>query len=158
MEAHPIKIDFKATPSTVAKKRPSTAIPWLGPFHPSIAPLNIKESGVRKLLSKLKPGKAFEPDQIPNPVLIETSDELAPVLTALYNQSISPGEIPKDWTDAFITPVYKKGNAHDASNYRPVSLTSVSCKLLEHIICKHIITSREHEPLTTLQHDFRKNS
>ena len=41
-------------------------------------------------------------------------------------------------------------------NYRPVSLTCITCKLIEHIICKHILTHLEdHKILTDLQHGFR---
>ena len=43
-----------------------------------------------------------------------------------------------------------------AVNYRPVSLTCISCKLFEHIVCKHILGHLEdHEILTDLQHGFR---
>ena len=43
-----------------------------------------------------------------------------------------------------------------AENYRPVSLTSVSCKLLEHIICKHLLDHLEkNKILTYLNHGFR---
>ena len=41
-------------------------------------------------------------------------------------------------------------------NYRPVSLTCITCKLFEHIICKHILPHFEvHKILTDLQHGFR---
>ena len=45
---------------------------------------------------------------------------------------------------------------HLAENYRPVSLTSVLCKLLEHIICKHMLNHLEKSKiLTNLNHGFR---
>ena len=54
------------------------------------------------------------------------------------------------------TKISKKGDKHAAENYRPVSLTSVPCKLLEHIICKHIMKHLEkHGVLTSLNHGFR---
>ena len=41
-------------------------------------------------------------------------------------------------------------------NYRPVSLTSVPCKLLEHIICRHLMKHLEtNKILTNLNHGFR---
>ena len=50
----------------------------------------------------------------------------------------------------------KKGSKLQAVNYRPVSLTCISCKLFEHIVCKHILGHLEdHEILTDLQHGFR---
>ena len=63
-----------------------------------------------------------------------------------------------DWRDPNISPVFKKGDRHQ--NYRPVSLTSISYKLLEHILCSHILEHFEqYNVLTQLNHGFRsKNS
>ena len=70
--------------------------------------------------------------------------------------SINTGTLPEDWRNANIAPIFKKGNRHLAENYRPVSLTSISCKLLEHIICKHLLTHFEnHKILSSLNHGFR---
>ena len=64
--------------------------------------------------------------------------------------------MPKDWTDANIAPVFKKGDKHAAENYRPVSLTSVLSKSLEHIVChslhKHF---DKFNILTSPNHGFR---
>ena len=58
--------------------------------------------------------------------------------------------------DANVSPVFKKGDVHLAENYRPVSLTSVSCKLLERVICKHLLNHFEkNNILTNLNHGFR---
>ena len=66
------------------------------------------------------------------------------------------GTLPNDWLSASITPVFKKGDVHAAENYRPVSLTCVSCKILEHIFCKHMLKHLEnHKILTNLNHGFR---
>ena len=118
--------------------------------------LTINIEGVEKLLSGLNPSKASGPDEIPCRLLKELSHELAPVLTAIFNQSLNSGILPKVWSKAFITPVFKKGSRCEPENYRPVSLTCVSCKILEHIICKHIRLHLErHEILTPLNHGFR---
>ena len=52
----------------------------------------------------------------------------------VYRQSLTDGIIPNDWKCAHIIPIFKKGNPQKASQYRPVSLTSVFCKILERII------------------------
>ena len=58
---------------------------------------------------------------------------------------------------ANITCTYKKGDHHAPKNYRPISLTSVPCKLLEHIICRHTLSHLENNNiLTNLNHGFRK--
>ena len=106
---------------------------------------------------RLKPGKASGPDRIPNRVLKELADELAPPLSALFNQSLESGCIPDDWSKAYVSPVFKKGNVHEASNYRPVSLTCVACKLLEHVICSHVLKYLDKQHLLSdYQHGFRK--
>ena len=61
-----------------------------------------------------------------------------------------------DWTLANIAPIFIKGSKLQAVNYRPVSLTCITCKLFEHIVCKHILGHLEkHGILTDLQHGFR---
>ena len=64
--------------------------------------------------------------------------------------TVDSGKLPTDWTNANISPVFKKGDLHIAENYRPVSLTSITCKLLGHIICKHLFYSCETQLLVTL--------
>jgi hypothetical protein len=49
------------------------------------------------------------------------------------------GTIPDEWRSALVVPVFKKGDRHQASNYRPVSLTSIACKLLEHIVHSQVM-------------------
>ena len=89
-------------------------------------------------------------------MLKQCAKEVAPGLASIFNKSIQTGEVPKDWRDANVSPIFKKGNKHLPENYRPVSLTSVSCKLLEHIICKNILTHFDkHSILTSLNHGFR---
>lgn len=129
-----------------------------GAPQPTIAPLQINEKGVMKLLEKLKPSKAPGPDGIPNRLLKELAQELAGPLTLLFNQSIKEGEVPKDWKKANIAPIYKKDDKHKASNYRPVSLTCVCSKILEHIVVSHLMTHLEkNKILTNLQHGFRRS-
>lgn len=57
---------------------------------------------------------------------------------------------------AKIIPIHKSGDTASPSNYRPISLTSTSCKILEHIILKHLTTYfEENGILTANQHGFR---
>ena len=71
--------------------------------------------------------------------------------------SVDTGEIPKEWSLANICPLFKKGDRSLACNYRPVSLTSVPCKLLEQIVCSNVMADLdEHKLLSDRQHAFRK--
>ena len=126
--------------------------------NPDISDIDINTAGVAKLLKNLNEHKASGLDSIPNYILKHFANELAPAITDIFNLSIKTGSLPSAWRNANISPVYKKGNKHVASNYRPVSLTSVCCKTLEHIMCKHILPLRAtFNILTQLQHGFRSD-
>ena len=59
--------------------------------------------------------------------------------------------------DAFKTSVLKKGSRNKPENYRPVSLTSVVCKLLETLIRDHMVEFLvKHKLINTSQHGFLK--
>ena len=75
-----------------------SVIPWLGRSPVKITPIQVQLHGVKKLLVQLKPRKASGPDRL-------LAHELAPSLTALYNQSLSTQVLPEDWKRAFISPV-----------------------------------------------------
>ena len=90
-------------------------------------------------------------------MLKELATEVSPILTTIFNASIQQGKIPDQWKEALITPLFKKGERGKASNYRPVSLTSICCKLMEHILHSNIITHLEKNGiLSDYQHGFRK--
>jgi hypothetical protein len=48
--------------------------------------------------------------------------------------SITAGEVTDDWEMAHVVPIFKKGDKSKSSNYRPVSLTSICSKIMEHIL------------------------
>ena len=131
------------------------------PYQPAVTPrmenITVLIAGVCKLLKNLDPTKACGPDEIHPKVLIEIADEIAPVIAHLFQQSLNNAKIPKDWSLATICPIYKKGDTASPKNYRPVSLTSVLCKMLEHIVCSNIMKHlEEHSIITDRQHAFRK--
>ena len=115
-------------------------------------------TGIHKLLQNLNANKASGPDQIPTRVLRETATETAPILQQIFQKSYNTSTCPDDWRDANISPIYKKGDKHNPANYRPVSLTSITCKLLEHIVHSSISSHlQEHNILIPNQHGFRKS-
>jgi hypothetical protein len=74
----------------------------------------------------------------------------------MFQRSIDHDKLPNDWLNANVSCIFKKGDKHAAENNRPVSLTSVPCKLLEYIICGHMMKHLEkHNVLTSLNHVFR---
>ena len=138
----------------------STNLPNLGPsLHPSMEDITVNILGVAKLLRNLKPHKATGPDGVPARLLKEIAEEVAPAVTLLFQASLDQGRIPLSWKKALIVPIFKKGNRSVASNYRQISLTTILCKLCEHIIhCAIIGHLSKHDILTDSQHGFRKRS
>ena len=133
-------------------------LPDKGPsLHPTMENIIVKTPGVIKLLKNLNPYKAAGPDTIPTFILKTAAEELAPALTKIFQHSLNSGTVPDDWRKANIVPIFKKGDKHQPGNYRPVSLTSVTCKILEHIVHSNIMGHFEtNRILCDNQHGFRK--
>ena len=78
-------------------------------------------------------------------------------LAHVYNMSLQEGIVPLEWKVANIIPLFKKGSRNKSVNYRPVSLTSVICKVLETIIRDHMMDFLiKHKLINPSQHGFLK--
>ena len=132
-------------------------MPDKGPSpYDAMTPITITTPGVQKLLQNLQPHKATRPDSIPARLLKELSTETAPALAHIYQTSLNAGTVPDDWKMAHVVPIFKKGDKCKASNYRPVSLTAICSKVMEHILHSNVIGHFEqHSILTDAQHGFR---
>ena len=76
-----------------------------------------------------------------HPMLLkQCAMEIARPLADIYQRSFNNGVIQKEWKLANISPIFKKGKKSDAGKYRPVSLTSVPCKVMQTIIKKSLAT------------------
>ncbi len=60
-------------------------------------------------------------------------------LAQIFNRSLRECKVPAEWKRGNVTPIYKKGPKGYPGNYRPVSLTSVPCKLMESILKGNIM-------------------
>ena len=108
-------------------------------------------------LSKMKSNSSPGPDKIMPQVLQNMKEIIAYPLAVLFNKSVQQSDVPEEWKQANITPIFKKGKKSDPSNYRPVSLTSVVCKLLEGLIKDELVGHLEgHNLISPSQHGFRK--
>lgn len=110
------------------------------------------------VLAKLKGldiTKACGPDKLSPRVLRECCTELAPSLTLLYNRSMQSGVIPKQWREANVVPVHKKGAKECVGNYRPISLLCIASKIMERCIHDHVFTAVKAH-IHPLQHGFMK--
>ena len=125
--------------------------------HPTMDNITVCQNGVIKLLRNFKPFTASGPDGIPTNLLKETAVEIPPAITLLFQATIDHGRVPSQWKKAQIVPIFKKGSRSSPANYCPISLTSVLCKLCEHILhCENIHHLFNNEILTDAQHGFRK--
>jgi hypothetical protein len=88
--------------------------------------IKINCKGVTKLLKNQNIHKTTGPDSIPSFILKSAADQLVPILTDIFQTTIDTGEVPQDWRDANIVPLFKKDERYLASNYSPVSLTSIT--------------------------------
>ncbi len=109
--------------------------------------IDIMEPGVCKMLEHLKPHKTMRWDEIGPRILKELNSTIAPILTEIYRKSYDTGKIPEDWKRANVVAVFKKGRKSKASNYRPISLTCLCCKILELIIASIMCHAQDHNIL-----------
>jgi len=119
--------------------------------------VDFDDAVVLEKLQHLKKDKSPGPDGL-HPVLLNCcAQELCHPLSLIYQKSYDTGILPEDWKTASVCPVYKKGSRSDPGNYRPVSLTSILCKIMESVVCDTLLEFvTDKNTLTCYQHGFRK--
>ena len=137
---------------------PSEALPpGMQESSPAMEDFDISVAGILKLLKNLKPGKAAGPDRLKPILLKELREEIAPIIQVIFERSIKTGKLPSEWCRAQVSPIFKKGDKSSPANYRPISLTCILCKVLEHIMASHLVRHlNKHDLLYDLQHGFRE--
>ena len=98
------------------------------------------------------------PDGWPPAILRELSDIICVPLAIIYKKIVaiwnSPSEL-ESWRVGHVVPIHKSGSPHNVANYRPISLTSVTCKVLESLIRDHILAHLSNNNLLSPhQHGF----
>ncbi|PFX23172.1 putative RNA-directed DNA polymerase from transposon X-element [Stylophora pistillata] len=117
--------------------------------------LRALSKNLKECLSGLDTSKACGPDGILARLLKECSEQIAPSLCMLFNFSLSRGKLPYEWETADITPLHKKYSKEPAENYRPISLLTITSKVLERCVSTRFY---DHVKLINhLQHGFMKN-
>jgi hypothetical protein len=117
--------------------------------------IEIKEEEIKKNLKSVKPGKSPGIDHLQPRLLRELSEEISHPLWIIFDKSLKVRAVPVDWKKAKISAIYKNNNKALAGNYRPVSLTSLVCKLMEKLIRNSIIKHMDRNSLlTTRQYGF----
>ena len=151
-KAEALNAQFK---SVFTKDDNITPDPGPSPYE-QIPNLDIGENGVMKQLKALNTKKAGGPDELSARILHDTAEDITSMLTYIFQQSFDTGTTPSDWTNALVSAIYKKGAKMTPANYRPISLTCLCCKIMEHIVLSHINKHlAANNILIDLQHGFR---
>ena len=105
---------------------------------------------VASKINNMKENKSPGVDGLSPKILKETVEQISKPLAHVFNMSLQEGIVPLEWKEANIIPLFTKGSRNKSVNYRPVSLTSVICKLLETIIRDHMMDFFVKHKLITL--------
>ena len=117
--------------------------------------VNFTAANIEKRLLKLKTSKSPGPDGLHPRILKELAKEISKPLQDIFTTSLREGKLPGDWRIAHITPIHKKGSKTEAGNYRPVSLTSILCKIMEGVIRDKVVNHmKENKLFSKDQHGF----
>lgn len=95
--------------------------------------------GIVNILDGLKLSSSSGVDGINTNFLKSTKLYSSLILAKLFEQSLQDGVIPSDWKVGKVIPIPKAGDKHSPHNYRPISFTSIPCKLLQHIIFSPLV-------------------
>jgi hypothetical protein len=148
--------DFFCSVFTREADLPDSATCQEREFAQELTSIEISEEDVLKKLNRLKTDKSPGPDGLHPKVLFETRDFIYKPLSIILQQSMETGTVPCDWKIANVSPIFKKGDKKSPGNYRPVSLTSIICKLCESIIRDKIMNHMENNNLfSSQQYGFR---
>jgi hypothetical protein len=117
----------------------------------------VTENKVKRTMESMKKKKSSGLDGISQGLLLMGANIIAVPLTRLINNSIEKGVFPTEWKKAMVTPILKKGDQKEKTNYRPVSCLAAASKVLEKIICEQITKHMEtNKLLPNSQHGFRE--
>nr|VZI35906.1 unnamed protein product [Spirometra erinaceieuropaei] len=129
---------------------------WRYEETPTLAAVFFAEPIVQKALINLEKSASPGLDAMPAKLLKELAPEVSKTLALIFQTSFFTECLPSDWKSVTITPHFKGESRASANDYRPVSLTSICCKIMEKIIKKALMQFLEqHHLLSDAQHGFR---
>ena len=120
-------------------------------YDDEVFDIDFNHVNIRHLLCKINTNKAHGPDGIHGKLLKNCAVGLAYPLSLMFRLCYKKGILPQEWKLGHIVPIFKKGDKHVVSNYRPISLTSLVMKTFERIVrdkildtVGHMINDRQH--------------
>jgi len=153
--------DYFASVFTVedSSNLPTADAVFKGMESERLTDIQIDEDTVKKKLGKLRSYKRSRCRRYVSKSTHckELQEEICYPVMAIMKASLETDVVPDDWKAANVTPIFKKGSKNEIGNYRPVSLTSQICKLLEMIIRDSLVEHLDSNSLITAsQHGFRR--
>ena len=108
--------------------------------HDMAVNLDFSMRELEDALHQLKEGKSSGEDQIDNAMLKHLPPVSKQYLLDFFNRLWTEGSFPQDWKTSIILPILKSGkDQSNPKNYRPISLTSNICKLIERMVNNRLI-------------------
>ena len=107
-------------------------------YETQLTDIVLAQADIRNTILNLDTDKATGPDQIHNKLLIAAVDVLSTPLTDFFNRCLTASKFPNPWKLANVTPIFKKGDRGQCTNYRPISLLSCVGKLFERCVSKYV--------------------
>ena len=130
-------------------------LPDILPAEYSFDTVQITCQDIRDVLQNLNVSKSCGPDQISPRLLREGADILDKPLSTVFNRSIESCYFPSQWKDGNVTPIHKKDDKSQPSNYRPITLLSLVGKTMERCVQKRLYNyAIAHNLITPLQSGF----
>lgn len=122
-------------------------------------PVTVDDVGVTGSINNMKLSSCAGIDGINSKFFFKNCNVYCFIIpSSIYTQSLNLGVLPSDWLVGKVAPLHKSGVKHNPLNYRPISLTSVPCKIFEHVIYSQLVNFLESNNFfTTSQHGFGKH-
>ena len=103
-------------------------------YNDEISDIDFSQNVVKWYLDDIDTNKAQGLDNISGVVLKKCSEALCHPFSIIFQLIYNTGLIPQQWKPANVVPIFKKGDKKDVSNYRPISLTCLTAKVMERIL------------------------
>ena len=117
----------------------------------------VTEWEVYTALLKIRTKKSCGPDGLHPRYIKDIALHIAQPLAYLINKSFSSGNVPKEMKTARVTPLFKRGNREQATNYRPISILPVFAKIFEGLMYERLMAYlQQHQILSKHQFGFQK--
>ena len=100
----------------------------------------ITEKDIISAVLRMKDKISRTPEGIPMYFIKRVIKSIVKPLCFIFNSSLQSNVVPHQWKRAIVIPVYKKGSRNSPKNYRPISLTSSFCRILESILFEKILS------------------